>query len=430
MSKAPYYQNRSIRAYSLSGFYSMIAALPSALLISAANMSLFPTTAVAQTDSSSEAQRNTRDLLEEARQRLIDQGESTTPGVLEQRQPDQPVLRDNSQFDSYRLGPGDSFFVNVLYFPDLNFQATLDVQGNVIIPLAGALSLNGLTIQQAEQRIQTALNRYVINPVVDMTLTAQRPVEVTIAGEVVRPGVYPLQAPQLNVALLAAGGTTRLADLRTIRIRRTLVDGSVIERDVDFYTSLRDSASVPSVRLENGDAIIVPALNAETIDSYDISLIGRSTIAQQQIVIRVLNYAARAAGRGEGGAGIGNITLPNGSTFLDAITTIGPSPDRAELDDIALIRFDPVQGKAFTQELDAKDALLGDNSQNPYLEHNDVIVIGRNLLSRITYALNTATQPFRDILGFLLFFENIADSADNLFGPGNNDNNDDDNNND
>ncbi|MBD2462393.1 polysaccharide biosynthesis/export family protein [Oscillatoria sp. FACHB-1407] len=425
MSKAPSNRNRSIRAYSLSGLYSVVTTLPSVLLLWAANMSLFPTAVVAQTDSSSEAQRNTRDQLEEARQRLIEQGEGNR-GNLDQGQPNRVPLRDNSEFDSYRLGPGDSFFVNVLYFPDLNFQTTLDLQGNVIVPLAGLVSLNGLTIQQAEQRIQSALNQYVINPVVDMTLTAQRPVEVTIAGEVVRPGIYPLQAPQLNVALLAAGGTTRLADLRTIRIRRTLVDGSVIERDVDFYTSLRDSTPVPSVRLENGDAIIVPALNAETIDSYDPTLVGRSTIAQQEIVVRVLNYAARNTGRGEGGAAIGNITLTNGSTFLDAITAIGPSPDRAELDDIALIRFDPIQGKAVTQELDAKDALLGDASQNPFLEHNDVIVIGRNFIARISYALNTATQPFRDILGFLLFFDNLAESADDLFGPGDNDDDDDD----
>jgi polysaccharide biosynthesis/export protein len=430
MSKAPYPfpLHCRVRAFSLSSLYSMLAVLPTALLVWAAYGSLSPTVGLAQTDSSSEAQQNTRDLLEEARERLIEGGEGATPAIPVQQPPSLPQ-RNNGQFESYRLGPGDSFAVNVLYFPDLNFQATLDVQGNVIVPLVGVLSLEGLTVQQAEQRIQSALNRYVINPVVDMTVTAQRPVEVTIAGEVVRPGVYPLQAPQLNVALVTAGGTTRFADLRTIRVRRTLINGSVIEQDIDFYAPLRDSASVPAVRLEHGDAIIVPSLNAETIDNYDTSLVARSTLSQQQIVIRVLNYAAGATGRGQGGAGISSVTLANGSTFLDAIVAIAPSPDRAELDDIALIRFDPVQGKAVSQELDAKDALMGDTSQNPPLEHNDVIVVGRNFISRISYALNTVTQPFRDILGFLLFFDSLADSASDLFGPGGN-NNDNDNDND
>jgi polysaccharide biosynthesis/export protein len=46
-----------------------------------------------------------------------------------------------------------------------------------------------------------------------------------------------------------------------------------------------------------------------------------------------------------------------------------------------------------------------------------VIVIGRNLVGKITYALNVFTQPFRDVLGFLLFFRQLSDSATDLFGP-------------
>ena len=51
------------------------------------------------------------------------------------------------------------------------------------------------------------------------------------------------------------------------------------------------------------------------------------------------------------------------------------------------------------------------------LQDSDVIVIGRNLIGRITYALNTFTQPFRDVLGFTLFFRELGNSATNLFGP-------------
>jgi polysaccharide biosynthesis/export protein len=46
-----------------------------------------------------------------------------------------------------------------------------------------------------------------------------------------------------------------------------------------------------------------------------------------------------------------------------------------------------------------------------------VIVIGRNLVGKITYALNVFTQPFRDVLGFLLFFKQLGSSATNLFAP-------------
>lgn len=427
MAKAPYLLSRRTSAFSLFSLYSLVSTLPGALLIWAASVSASTPLSLAQTapdaasPDTSQAQRTeAQDLLEQARQRLLNRDH---PPVRQGREAGNQTSssQSNAYFDAYRLGPGDSVFVNVLRFPELNVQPTLDLQGNVIVPLVGSLSLQGQTIEQAEQTIQTAFNRYVIDPEVDITLVAQRPVQVTLAGEVVKPGVYPLPAPQLEVALASAGGTTRLADLRTVRIRRTLANGTVLERDIDLYSPLRNSTAVPDIRLEDGDSIVVPALNAETIETYDRTLVARSTLAQQQMVVRVLNYAS-GGGRsgGGGGAAINSITLPNGSTFLDAVTTIGISPERADLSDVAVVRFDPVQGRAITQELNAKDALLGDMSQNPSLENNDVIVVGRNLVSRITYALNTFTQPFRDILGFLLFFGEIGDNAEQLFGPGGN----------
>jgi polysaccharide export outer membrane protein len=416
MAKAPYNISRRTSALSLFSVYSVASTLPGALLIWAASFSVSAPASLAQSASDASAsefsqtqQNSAQESIEQARQRLLDRSESTNPAVNPRStsSPQSTVAPLDAYFDAYRLGPGDSVFVNVLRFPDLNFQPTLDLQGNVIVPLVGSLSLKGLTIEQAEQTIQSALNRYVVNPQVDITLIAQRPVQVTVAGEVVKPGVYPLPAPQLEVAILSAGGTTRLADLRTVRIRRTLANGTVLERDIDLYSPLRDSNSVPEIRLADGDSIIVPSLNADTIDTYDRTLVARSTLSQQQMVIRVLNYAAGAGGgaRATGNATINSITLPSGSTFLDAVTNIGPNPERADLGDVALIRFDPVQGRAVTQQLDAKKALLGDMSQNPPLENNDVIVVGRNLIGRITNALNTITQPFRDILGFLFFFD-------------------------
>lgn len=408
----------------LTRLSSLSMALSCVLLSNLLSINLYPAAAVAQTLDAQEFQPtpetdNSRDLLEEARDALINR---QTPASLDtslDRWETAAPPGISPDFDQYRLGPGDGILFNVLPFADLSFQGTLDLQGNILVPLAGMLNLEGLTLSQAETLIQAELNRFVIDPEVNAILLVQRPVQVTILGEVVRPGLYPLAAPQIAVALASAGGTTRLADLRVVRIRRTLSDGSVIEQDVDLYSPLREARSIPDLRLADGDTVIIPTLTAEDSLTYDRTLVARSTLAQDQIVIRVLNYVGGGGGFGQPGtAQITGITLPNGSTFLDALIAISPNPDQADMDEIALIRFDPVSGRAVTGELDAKAALLGDNSQNPPLENHDVIVVGRNLISRLTYALNTLTQPFRDILGFLLFFDSISDSADNLFRPG------------
>ncbi len=392
----------SLSIFSLMGLYAACFTLPGAVA-----WTFFADSAVGQTIPAEEQESTHLQLLNTARQRLIQQelphSNSSNLNVNS--------LLSHENFEIYRLGPGDSVYVNVLRFPDLSFQGTLDQQGNMIVPLTGALSFQGLTVEQAREQIRIGLDHYIVNPQVDVILIAQRPVQVTIAGEVVKPGFYPLQAPQLATALVTAGGTTGLADLRSVRIRRTLADGSVLEQDVDLFSPLRDSQSIPNVRLADGDTIIIPTLTAATDAEYDRNLIARSTLAQQQINIRVLNRATTAGGS------IGSIQLPNGSTFLDALTTISPDLSSANLRDIALVRFDVQQGKAIAIELNGKKAIMGDMSQNPRLEQNDVIVVGRNLIARITNTLNTFTQPFRDVLGFILFFNSLTSSASNLFQP-------------
>jgi len=353
----------------------------------------------------------------------------------------------------YRLSPGDGISVVVQRFPDLSFQAGINPEGNIIVPLINTVSLQGLSLQEAQDKIRLLLNRYVINPVVVLSLVGQRPdssfqaainpegyivvpqvgtvslqglsveeaqekirlglsrvlvnpivvvslatprpVQVTISGEVFRPGIYSIAStiPRVADALLTSGGTTMIADLRQVQLRRRLVDGSVISQSIDLYTALQNGSSLPNVRLQDGDAIIVPRREIGSDDGYDRNLIARSTLAVPQIKIRVLNYAA---------GGIANQVLPNGSTFIDALG--GISLDTADLRDIALVRFDPERGQAVTQRLDAKKALGGDMSQNVALQDNDVIVVGRNLIGKITNALNTITQPFFNVQSFIRFF--------------------------
>ena len=157
---------------------------------------------------------------------------------------------------------------------------------------------------------------------------------------------------------------------------------------------MQNDGSLPSLRLQDGDAIIIPRQEVGTDDGYDRNLVARSTLAVPQIRVRVLNYTA---------SGIVTQALPNGSNFVDILA--GINLDRANIRDIALIRFDAEQGKAVTQKLDARKALAGDASQNVPLQDNDVIVVGRNLIGRITNLFSTITRPFFDARSFIRFFD-------------------------
>jgi polysaccharide export outer membrane protein len=380
----------------MTGVYSVTPAL---------SMWLSARSAVAQPSAPlpSQSRPSPLELIEQARQKLR---ESTTPPVLSV--PATTLIAPPvKSFNLYRLGAGDTVSVQVQRFADLNFQATIDQEGSITAPLLGKIALQGLTIAQAQERIRQGVNRFVIDPVVFVALTGQRPVLVTVTGEIARPGLYTLTLPRTSAALLLAGGATGQADLRSVQVKRLLSDGSVLEEKLDLVTPLQDGTALPDLKLQDGDVVVIPKLS-EQDQNYDRTLMARSTLVKPQIIIRLLSYANN---------GLGTLTLPNGSTFLDALTAAKPGPDSANLRRIALIRFDPIQKKAVTREIDARSILSGNMNQNIALEDNDVIVIGRNLVGKITYALNTVTQPFRDVLGFLLFFRELRNGADSLFGP-------------
>ena len=374
----PIVLNRQITALSLASLYSATSALPFAILLWAIGVQS-PQAALSQTPLPPAAQ---------------------------------PAPPASSSFNLYRLGAGDAVGVVVQRFPDLNFQAVIDQDGNITTPLLGKVALQGLTIDQAQEKVRQGVNRYVIDPIVLLALTNQRPVLVTLTGEISRPGVYPVPAPsRISSALLSAGGATQTADLRSVIVRRTLNDGSTLEEKLDLVSPLKNGTALPDLRLQDGDVVVVSKLEPGADKDYDRGLVARSTLVKPQISVRVLSYA-----RG----GLGNVVLPSGSTFLDALTAAAVSPDTSDLRRIALIRFDPIQQKAVSREIDGKKVIMGDLAQNLALEDNDVIVVGRNLVGRVTYALNVFTQPFRDVLGFLLFFRELGNGATNLFGPTNN----------
>jgi polysaccharide export outer membrane protein len=305
-----------------------------------------------------------------------------------------------TEFNRYRLGPGDSITVSVQNFPNLSFQATINTDGNILVPLVGTLRVAGLTVEQAQDLIRARLNRYVIEPEVAVVLQAQRPVNITVIGEVVRPGYYALNPnSQLIAALQVAGGSSNVADLRSVVVRRSINNNSTIEQKVDLFTPLQNGQSLPDLRLQDGDVVLVQRLDVGSEQNYDRQLVSRSGLAQQQITIRVLSYANQR---------IGTIALPNGSTFLDALAAIAPNPDATNLGKIALVRFDPERGKAVTQMLDGKRALMGDLAQNVPLQNNDVFVVGRTLIAKLEYALSTITRPINDTLQFLFFFDRLT----------------------
>lgn len=308
----------------------------------------------------------------------------------------------SKQFSVYHLDLGDSLSVSVKDFPEFNFSGALDPDGNILVPILGRIPVVGLTLDEVEAKIRYELGRRYLKqePEVIASLAGIRPVQLTVLGEVVRPGFYSLGAgSSLTGVLLAAGGGSPNADLRAIIIRRPLLDGTVLEEKIDLYTPLIKGVSLPDVPLRGGDTVIVSRLEVGKDKDYDRYFISRTTLTQQSITVRVLVPVEPS------GVALRNLQLPSSSTLLDALASLPPEDGLRIRNEIALMRFDPERGGVVTQELDRSAAIKDGNiAQNVPLQDEDVIIVSRTLFGKILSAFRVLTQPIRDLSGFTNFF--------------------------
>lgn len=105
-----------------------------------------------------------------------------------------------------QLAPGDRVQVIVFQQPEISGDFIVDGSGAVTIPLIGAITVQDLTLGEAEKRItQRLAEGFIDRPVVSLKINEQRP--VYILGDVRSPGSYPYRygASVLSAVALAGG---------------------------------------------------------------------------------------------------------------------------------------------------------------------------------------------------------------------------------
>lgn len=157
------------------------------------------------------------------------------------------------------LGPGDSVRITVFQNPDLSTEARVSPQGTVRMPLLGPIEVRSLSTDEAAELIARRLREGDIlkAPEVGVSLLQVRSRQVSVLGQVGRPGRYPLDdtsARLVDVLAVAGGIAAGGADKITLITSR---NGHPERLEIDV-ASLYDRADTQAnIELENGDSIFV-----------------------------------------------------------------------------------------------------------------------------------------------------------------------------
>lgn len=156
------------------------------------------------------------------------------------------------------LGTGDVVKISVYNNPDLSVETRVSASGFITFPLLGQVAVGGLSTAAAEKKVASLLvsGGYVKNPQVNIIVTLMQSQQVSVLGQVNRPGRYPIEGSRTLLDVLAqAGGIS--ADggdvVSLLRVR----EGGAAKQVIDITDMVRRGDVAGNLEMAGGDVIYV-----------------------------------------------------------------------------------------------------------------------------------------------------------------------------
>lgn len=157
----------------------------------------------------------------------------------------------------YRLGAGDVVNVDIWGNTSQSYSCTVTPDGDISIEGYGLVSVGGLSVAQAQKRLQSTIGSRYQGSRLKLTVGQTKTITVNVFGEVENPGTYTLSAfSTVFHALYMAGGPNKIGTLRNIKVMR----GGRVIATVDVYDFILNG-NAGNIHLASNDVIYV--------DSYD-----------------------------------------------------------------------------------------------------------------------------------------------------------------
>ena len=194
---------------------------------------------------------------------------------------------------NYVLGPGDELQVSVYGVQEFNASIPVSVEGKIAIQYVGQISVAGMSIEAATQKIKAAIARvYSTVPSgqsqVSVSLSRIRTIKITIVGGK-QPGNYSISSlATVYNALHLAGGPGKNGSYRNIE----LIRNNKVYRNIDIYRFLVKGDQSDNVTLKENDVIRIPVYTQRVTVEGEVKRPGIFEMKRGEKFSDLLNFAS------------------------------------------------------------------------------------------------------------------------------------------
>ena len=220
----------------------------------------------------------------------------------------------------YVMGPGDVIKITAFQNPEMATETRISETGTITFPLVGTVEVGGLTTSQAEVKIAGLLKsgNFVPRAQITVIVTQFRSRQISVLGQVNRPGRFAVEEPTLRLTdvLAMAGGISPLgADTVTILRPRESGEDHI---EIELLGLFDVPAQFKNIEIINGDTVFIP--RAPVVYIYgEVQHPGAYRLERKMTVIQALSLAGGFTLRGnEKGLRVKRRTLKGTSNMFSA----------------------------------------------------------------------------------------------------------------
>ncbi len=296
--------------------------------------------------------------------------------------------------ESYYLGPGDTIKIQFFGLPEFNNETLIDQRGYLKLPRIKDIFVTNLTLNELKDKLTEAYKDFIKEPLIDLEITAYKPIRSYIGGEVLRPGFYTISSqdgvsPTVFDGIKSAGGLTPFSDLSNVEIYRFNKNMEnkfkIITINLDDFLD-NNFSSNQNIQLSSKDRVIV-----QKIDKIGMSYNTKGLI--NNLSQRYINITIQGAVRNPG-----NIKVLNGSTIKEVLGYVGGKSVYA-----GSVQHTTINKKGETI-INYLNLSKPSPKNNPVLQEGDLIYVRNNLVGKVLVPAQEITSPFVGIFTAIKLF--------------------------